>query len=82
MVGSFDPESERISLTLGTDRSIDETRWYSDTLQEIRRSFPESPYITMLVGIVIRKIANLDDIYHDPNGSENDLDLTDMLQHS
>jgi hypothetical protein len=82
LLGSYDPESEQISLTLGTDHPIDERRWYSDTLDEIRRAFPESPHFTMHIGLVIRKVASLDDVYLFSAGSEDELDLTGMLQHS
>src|SRR5437588_12083362 len=64
LIGSYDPETEQISLTLGTDHPIDERRLYADTLGEIRRAFPESPQFAMMhVGLVIRKVAKLDDAY-------------------
>ena len=82
LAGSYDQPTERISLTLGTDRSIDEGRWYADTLDEIRRLFPEFPYLTMHVGIVVRKVANLDEVYIDYADADDEMDLTEMLQHA
>jgi hypothetical protein len=81
LVGSYDPESEHINLTLGTVHAIDDGRWYADTLDEIRRTFPDFPSFTMHVGIVIRRVANLDDVYAYHGASDEELDLTEMLQH-
>jgi hypothetical protein len=80
LVGSFDERTDRISLTLGTDRQVDERRLYSDTFLQIRRLFPEFPQITMHVGLVIRSVQNLDEVYLDFNGAEDELDLTEMLE--
>src|SRR4051812_26909196 len=80
LVGSYDKKSDRISLTFGTNRTIDEDRLYSDILQEIRKSFPESPQITMFVGLVIRRVQNLDDIYINSFSEEDEEDLTEMLE--
>jgi hypothetical protein len=82
LLGSYDPESEYISLTLGTDHAIDDRRWYADTLDEIRRAFPDFTSFTMHIGLVIRKVANLDDTYAYHGVSDNELDLAEMLQHS
>jgi hypothetical protein len=79
LAGSYDENTDRISLTLGTDRTVDELRWYSDTIDEIRRAFPEFPQITMQIGLVIRKVRSLDDVYLDSVG-EDERDLTEMFE--
>ena len=81
LVGSYDEDTERISLTLGTDRSVDDRQWYAEILQEIRRSFPDSPQITMHVGLVIRRVQSLDETYWDAGGTEDEVDLTELLAH-
>lgn len=80
LVGTYDEKTERISLTVGTDRPIDERRWYERILQEIRRQFPEAPEITMYIGLVIRRVTNLDEVYWDSYVGENEIDMTELLE--
>src|SRR5438128_555586 len=82
LVGTFNERTDRISLTLATDRSIDDSHLYADTIQEIRRSFPESPQLTMYIGLVIRKVQNLDEVYFNSGDAEDKVDLTGMLERS
>jgi hypothetical protein len=82
LAGTYDEKSDRISLTLGTDRKIDDRRWYADTLQEIRRAFPEAPQITMQIGIVVQKVTNLDEVYLNSMAAEDEFDLTLLLERS
>jgi hypothetical protein len=81
LVGSFDEASDRISLTLGTDHPVDDRRLYADTLAEIRRIFPDRPQITNQIGLVIRKVRNLEEVYLD-NTAEDEIDITELLEHS
>ena len=80
LAGTIDEATDQISLTLGTDRTIDGHRWYADTLQEIRRVFPEAPQITMQIGLVIRHVENLEEVYWEAAGSESERDFTEMLE--
>jgi hypothetical protein len=82
LVGTFNERTDRISLTLLTDCSMDDRRLYADIIQEIRRSFPESPEFTMYIGLVIRNGRNLDEVYLDSGGAEDQVDLTGMLEQS
>src|SRR4051794_31664792 len=79
LVGSFDNNTDRISLTFGTDAQIDERRLYAETFSEIRRRFPAYPQITMQIGLVIRRVKNLDETYLDLAGAEDEVDLTELL---
>jgi hypothetical protein len=79
LAGTYDEKTDRISLRLGTDRPIDERRWYADTIMEIRRSFPENPQITIHIGLVIRGVQSLEEIYWDLTDSEDEQDLTELL---
>lgn len=79
LVGSYKESTDRIYLTLGTDHPVDDRRWYADTLQQIRQSFPDYPHITMHLGLVIRKVQNLDELYWDVASTEDEIDLTNYL---
>jgi hypothetical protein len=80
LIGTFNEKTDQISLTFGTDRDIDERRWYAGILQEIRRSFPEYPQMTMFIGLVIRKVRNLDEIYMNTFAGEDEIDLTELFE--
>lgn len=80
LVGFYDENTERISLTFGTDRPVDELRLYSEVFGEIRRLFPGAAQITMRIGLVIRKVRNLDEIYSEEAGAEDEVDITDLLE--
>jgi hypothetical protein len=80
LVGTFDEKTERIRLTFGTDRKIDELEWYSGLLEEIRRSFPSFPQITMNIGLVVKTVNNLDEIYLNHIVAEDESDLTELLE--
>ena len=80
LAGSSDERTERISLTIGVDRQVDELRLYADTLREIRESFPESPQFTYHIGIVIRRVDDLDEIQFEPTAAEDEVDFTDLLE--
>lgn len=82
LVGTFAEKSDRISLTLGTARQVDERQWYAGILQEIRKSFPEYPQITMHIGLVVRNVANLDEVYLDALVGEDEIDITEQLDRS
>ena len=82
LAGTYDEVSDRIRLRLGTDHPVDERQWYADVLQEIRHAMPGAPYITMHISLVVRKVKSLEDIYWDLTDSEDERDLTDMLNRS
>jgi hypothetical protein len=80
LVGSLDERTDRISLTLGTDHPIDDRRLYADIFAGVRRMFPDQPHITMQIGLVIRKVRNLDEVYLDNVFADDELDLTELLE--
>jgi hypothetical protein len=80
LIGSYDEHTDRISLAFGTDRSIDQSRLYADIIAEIRRQFPDFPQITYHIGLVIRRVGSLDEVYLEGAGAEDELDLTLMLE--
>jgi hypothetical protein len=80
LVGSFDEQTERFSLTFGTDRAIDERQWYSGLLTAIRQAFPEHPQMTMHIGLVVQNVSNLDEMDAQNSLNANEIDLTDLLE--
>ena len=80
LVGSLDERTGRISLTLGTDRPIDEKRWYAGVLQSIRRAFNSTPEVMMYLGLVIQRVEGLDDLYASFLLGEDEVDLTELLE--
>jgi hypothetical protein len=84
LIGSYDEESGRISLTAGVDCPVDKSLLFAAIIRELRQEFSDSPGFVMQIGLVIRKVSKLDDVYYQDslgslNGDE-ELDLTDMLQ--
>ncbi|MBV8233774.1 MAG: hypothetical protein JO329_27665 [Planctomycetaceae bacterium] len=79
LIRTYDNKNDQISLTFGTVRDIDERRWYAGILQEIRRSFPEYPQMTMFIGLVIREVRNPDEIYTNALVGEDEIDLTELF---
>ncbi|QEH33376.1 hypothetical protein OJF2_18770 [Aquisphaera giovannonii] len=79
LAGIYYDDSDRISLRVGTDRQIDDRRWFADAMNEIRQAFPEDPTITYFIGLVVRKVKNLDEVYWDTSDSEDAQDMTELL---
>jgi hypothetical protein len=79
LAGTYDENSDRIRLRLGTKHPVDDRKWYADTLEEIRLALPETPHITFHVNLVIQKVKSLEETYWDLTDSEDERDLTDML---
>jgi hypothetical protein len=69
-------------LTLGADRPIDERQWYADLLQAFRQSFPGHPQLAMHIGLVVRQVQDLDEVYLANLKVEDEIDLTDLLERS
>lgn len=67
------------SRSVPIDRSIDDRLLYGQIFREIHQTFPDFPEITMHIGLVIRRVGNLDDVYLDSAGGEDELDLTELL---
>jgi hypothetical protein len=80
VVGTLDTKTDRISLVLGTDRRIDERQWYSGILLVIRRSLADYPWLTRNIGLVVENVSNLEEVYLEPIGGEDEVDLTELLE--
>jgi hypothetical protein len=80
LVGTFDERTDRIRLTFGTDRKIDEQEWYSGLLREIGQAFPEFPQITMFIGLVVETVGSLDEVYCNLIVGEDEIDLTELFE--
>ncbi len=80
VVGTFDAGSERLRLSIGSDRPMDRSRWFRGILDAIDSAFPDDPYVSQHVGIVIRQVARLDDVYWDAAIGEGEVDITDLLE--
>jgi hypothetical protein len=80
LAGTWDQKTNRISLVFGTDRRIDERQWYAGILQSIRQSFSDQPWITRNIGLVVENVENLDEVYLHFSGSEDESDLTELLE--
>ncbi len=82
LVGSWDEKTDRISLILGTGRRIDERQWYSGTLHAIREALADYPWMTRNIGLVVENVRNLDEVYLESPGGEDEVDLTELLERS
>jgi hypothetical protein len=83
LVGAWDQKTDHIRLVLGTThRNIDERRWYADILQALRQAFSDHPSIVMYIGLVVQNVRDLDDLYLRFPLSEDEEDLTELLERS
>ena len=80
MAGAFDENTERISLFFWADRKIDGLKYYKGILDAIREAFPESPYITMHVGLVLAGEQRPAELYSRFYVNEDETDLTEWLE--
>src|SRR5208337_2896212 len=82
LAGTFDPNSDRVSLFFGTDRQIDEREWYAGILQEIRKSFSDYLWMIRNIGLVVEHVNNLDEVYLHFASAEDERDLNELLERS
>lgn len=82
IVGSWNEKTGRIRLILGTDRRIDDRRWYAGIVESIRQTFADEPWVTRNIGLVVQNVQNLDDVYAQFPTDDDEVDLTDMLERS
>lgn len=80
LAGTWDEKTDRISLVFGTDRGIDERRWYVGILQSIRQSLSDHPWVVRYIGLIVENVENLDEVYLHFTGGENESDLTELLE--
>jgi|GEM_PF-1464403 len=82
LVGSCNERTDRISLILGTTRSIDEPRWYSEILENLRKDFEEigRPWVTWNIGLVFRRVDDLERIYLNFLIGDDEEDVTGLLE--
>jgi transposase-like protein len=79
LFGTFESESDHISLALKTTRQIDELELYSDVFSEIRRLFPDDPSLPMHVGLVIRSAVSSGEMNSFALWVESQEDITHLL---
>lgn len=84
LVGAWDERTDRISLVLGTTRPVDGSRWYADILARLRKSFEDvgQPWATWNIGLVIRRVRDLDRVYLEFRTSDEEEDVTGLLESS
>jgi hypothetical protein len=80
LFGSFFENSEHISLRFLTTRPIDKRRLYSDTFDRIRRAFPRDPQVVLYTSLVVTVVGSEDEFYRDSLGSEDETDITPLLE--
>lgn len=82
LVGSWNERTDRISLTLGTTRPLDEPRWYSEILAGLRESFEEIDRLWVIwnLGLVFRRVDGLQRVYLDFLIGDDDEDVTGLLE--
>lgn len=80
LAGTWDNKTGRISLVFGADRQIDERQWYAGILQTLRQAFLDQPWVVRNTGLVVENVRNLDDVYLQFPPSEDEEDLTGMLE--
>lgn len=82
LVGSLNERTDRISLILGTTRSLDELRWYSGILENLRQDFGEigRPWVTWNIGLVFRRVDDLERLYLNFVIGDDEEDVTGLLE--
>jgi hypothetical protein len=80
LAGALDTTTDRISLAFGTDRPIDQKAFFSGLMTAIRDAFPASPGLLMHLGLVIRRVSNLDQFYSTFRVADNEVDITDLFE--
>ena len=79
IAGTFDEQTERFYLLVGSDRRLDERRWHSGIMNEIRQEFAETPSITSRIVLVVRNVSRIDQVYHDLIVGDGEIDITELL---
>jgi len=84
LVGTWNERNERIRLVLGTTKPIDGTKWYAEILERLRKSFNDTgqPWATWNIGLVIRWVRDLDQVYLDFKVADEEEDVTGLLESS
>ena len=79
IAGTFDEQTERFYLLVGSDRRLDERLWHSGIMNGIRQEFAEIPGITSRVVLVVRNVDRLDQVYYDMLVGDGEIDVTELL---
>jgi hypothetical protein len=82
LLGAWDERTDHIRLFLGTTRQIEGRQWHAGIHQVLRQAFSDHPWIPMNIGLVVRNVRNLDDVYYNFPLAEDENDLTDLLERS
>ena len=80
VTGTYDAEAERIRLVVGSVRPLDPNRWHPQIREAIKRAFPEDPYMIDHIGLVVRQVPDVDDLYWKMGIGDGEVDITDMLE--
>ena len=77
--GSYNKDADHISLMFNTTEPIDELQLYKEFFEEVRRLFPNDPFIAMHLGLVIRQVLSDDELDSYAYWSETQEDITYLL---
>jgi hypothetical protein len=78
--GSIEDNTDRVNLTFATDRKISERAIYSSIRKHLREAFTDYPQIVSQIGVVIRGEHSLDDVNWEAVPSEDETDITSLLE--
>ena len=79
IAGTFDEETERFYIQVGSDRRIDERQWHAGIMNAIRGEFVDFPSITSKLVLVVRNVDKPERIYYEMIVGEGDIDITELL---
>jgi hypothetical protein len=79
IAGTFDEPTERIYLLVGSHRHLDERRWHAGIRNAIRKEFADMPWITSRLVLVVKNVAQLDQISDEVIVGEGEVDITDLF---
>jgi hypothetical protein len=79
IAGTFDEPTERFYLVVGSNRLIDESRWFSGIINALRLEFADMPWIRSQINLVIRNVSEIDQVYSEMIVGEGESDVTDMF---
>ncbi|MGE3820956.1 MAG: hypothetical protein AB7I30_16200 [Isosphaeraceae bacterium] len=80
LFGTYEAESDHISLVLQILGDVDDLRLYTAVFEELRRAFPHDPFIPNSVGLVIRHVSNEDEMGAFAYWPEAEEDISHLLQ--
>ncbi len=84
LVGAWNERTDRISLIVGTTRPIEGSKWYAEIMSRLRASFDAAgqPWATWNIGLVLRSVRDLDQVYLEFRIGDDEEDVTGLLESS